>query len=401
MTSINELIQDAMFLDISAFIVTFLIAILVYFIFKKWIIAIVNKYALRSKMKWDDVLVEKKVFSTMALLSPALVFYYGMEFYPLITQIVQRLLIIYVLFVLILLGDKLLSAFADIYEKFPVAKTRPIKGVFQLIRLFIYIIGFVSIVALLFGKSPWGILSGIGALTGILLLVFKDTILSFVASMQIATHKLIQIGDWIEMPSQGADGDVVDIALHAVKVQNWDKTIVSIPTYKFIEVSFKNWKGMRESGGRRIKRAIYIDQTSIKLVNDELLKQIEKIDLLKNYIKSKKSEIEKNNKNIDLISLNHPLNGIRITNIGCFRAYIIAYLKSNPYIHQNMTFLVRHLDPTPQGLPLQIYVFTNDTVWANYESIQADIFDQLLSAIPYFDLRVFQYPSGYSLEKIK
>jgi miniconductance mechanosensitive channel len=253
--------------------------------------------------------------------------------------------------------------------------------------------------AIMLGKSPWGLISGIGAVTGILILVFKDTILSFVASIQITANNLLQIGDWVEMPQFGADGDVLEIALHTVRIQNWDKTIVTIPTYKFIEGSFKNWRGMLESGGRRIMRSIFIDQTSIKIVDDTLLSKIEEIDILKDYLIQKKADIEREN-NEKKINSKHIINGRQMTNIGCFRAYILAYLKSNPNLRNDMSFMVRQLAPTPDGIPLQVYVFSRVIEWAPYEDIQADIFDHLLAAVPHFDLRVFQNPTDYSLSKL-
>jgi miniconductance mechanosensitive channel len=249
-------------------------------------------------------------------------------------------------------------------------------------------------------QSPWLLISGLGAVTAVLLLIFKDTILSFLASLHIVMYDLVRVGDWIEMPKYDADGDVIDIALHTVKVQNWDKTITTIPTYKLIEDSFKNWRGMQESGGRRIKRHLLIDQKSVKFCDEEMVERFKKIQLLSPYLNQKKEEIEVFNKehNIDTSVL---INGRRMTNLGTFRAYVTAYLKGNELISKDMTFLVRQLQPTPEGLPLEIYVFSRDTAWANYEAIQADIFDHLLAAISFFDLRVFQRPSGYDLEMIE
>jgi miniconductance mechanosensitive channel len=257
----------------------------------------------------------------------------------------------------------------------------------------------IFIVSILTDKSPWGVLSILGGFTVVLMLVFKDTILGFVASIQLSGHDMVRIGDWIEMPKYGADGDVIDVSIHTVKVRNWDKTITTIPTYGLVSDAFKNWRGMSESGGRRIKRALHIDMSSIKFCTDEMLERFNKFDFIKDYIAQKQEEINVYNKEhaTDTFQL---INGRRQTNIGVFRAYIIAYLKKHPKIHQNMTFLVRHLEPTQDGLPLQIYVFSNDQVWANYEAIQADIFDHLLAAVPEFELRVFQNPTGYDFSKI-
>jgi miniconductance mechanosensitive channel len=231
------------------------------------------------------------------------------------------------------------------------------------------------------------------------MLVFKDTILGFVASIQLSGHDMVRIGDWIEMPKYGADGDVIDVSIHTVKVRNWDKTITTIPTYGLVSDAFKNWRGMSESGGRRIKRSLHIDMNSIKFNTDEMLERFKKFDLIKEYIADKQEEINGYNKEHET-DTSQLINGRRQTNIGVFRAYIIAYLKNNPKIHQNMTFLVRHLEPTQHGLPVQIYVFSNDQAWANYEAIQADIFDHLLAALPEFELSVFQSPTGSDFARL-
>jgi miniconductance mechanosensitive channel len=231
------------------------------------------------------------------------------------------------------------------------------------------------------------------------MLIFKDTILGFVASIQLSGHDMVRIGDWIEMPKYGADGDVIDVSIHTVKVRNWDKTITTIPTYSLVSDAFKNWRGMSESGGRRIKRALHIDLNSIKFCTDEMLERFKKFSLLRDYISSRQEEISRYNQE-HKTDTSQLINGRRQTNIGVFRAYIIAYLKNHPKIHKNMTFLVRHLEPTEHGLPVQIYVFSNDQVWANYESIQADIFDHLLAAVPEFELRVFQNPTGHDFASL-
>ena len=248
-------------------------------------------------------------------------------------------------------------------------------------------------------KSPIYLLGGIGALTAVLLLIFKDTILSFVASIQIHSNDLFKIGDWLEAPQFGADGDVIDIALHTVKIQNWDKTISIIPSHKLIESSFKNWRGMSESGGRRIKRSIYIDQTSIRFCDEQMIEKFKSFKLLAPYLEAKLAEIDASNadKNINMQAL---VNGRRLTNIGTFRAYIQAYLKNHPMIHQNLTFLIRQLAPSEKGIAIEIYVFTNITDWIAYEAIQADIFDHLLAVLTEFELQVFQNPTGKNFEQL-
>ena len=243
------------------------------------------------------------------------------------------------------------------------------------------------------------LLSGVGALTAVLMLVFKDTILSFVASIQINSNDLFKIGDWIEAPQFGADGDVIDIALHTVKIQNWDKTISIIPTYKLIDSSFKNWRGMTESGGRRIKRSIFIDQNSICFCSSAELENYKSIELLKPYLEQRITEVNESNKNQN-VNMDSYVNGRRLTNIGTFRAYIKAYLKNHSKIHDNLTFLIRQLRPSASGLPIEIYVFTNVVDWIEYESIQADIMDHILSVISEFNLKIFQNPSGHDLNKL-
>ena len=230
-------------------------------------------------------------------------------------------------------------------------------------------------------------------MTAVLLLIFRDTILSFIASLQITSNDLVRVGDWIEVPKFGADGDVKDIALHTVKIQNWDKTITVIPTHKLIDETFKNWRGMAQSGGRRIKRSVLMDIESIKICDDALVERLKKIHLITDYVQDKLLELEKYNVE-QQVDTSSPVNGRRMTNIGTFRAYVVAYLRQHKKIHRQMTFLVRQLPPGPNGLPLEIYVFTNDTAWANYEAIQADIFDHILAVVPEFDLRVFQNPTG-------
>jgi miniconductance mechanosensitive channel len=269
----------------------------------------------------------------------------------------------------------------------------PIKGFVQALKLVATVIGLILILATILNKSPVYLLSGLGALTAVLLLVFRDAILGFVAGIQISVNNLVQVGDWIEMPKAGADGDVIDVSLTTVKVKNWDKTITTIPTYSLISDSFKNWRGMAETGGRRIKRAFNLDVQSIRFADEALVARWEKIDLLKGYLKQKRDEIEKANhdRGADLTILG---NGRRITNVGTFRAYCMAYLRAHPQIHQDLTFLVRQLAPTEHGLPIEIYVFSKDIRWAYYEAIQADIFDHLLAVIGEFDLRIYQQPSG-------
>ena len=319
-------------------------------------------------------------------------------FFPGSTDIIGRVILTYVVVNIVIVISRLLAAGTDIYQTYPVSHRRPIKGYIQLANLAVYLFGGVLAVCTLLAISPWGILSGLGAVTALLILVFRDTILSLIASVQIAAYDLVRPGDWIEISQLGVDGDVIDVALHTIRVQNWDKTIITIPTHKLIEGSFKNWRGMAESGGRRIKRSIFIDQTSIKFLDKVALDRLSQINRLEPYLTGKQQELAGDNadfsKNTDL------LNQRVLTNVGTFRAYIEAYLRDNSKIHQGMTFLVRQLPASPQGLPLEVYVFTNDTEWGPYESIQADIFDHLLAALPTFELRVFQNPTGFDMQQL-
>ncbi|MCD8567924.1 MAG: mechanosensitive ion channel family protein [Geovibrio sp.] len=267
----------------------------------------------------------------------------------------------------------------------------------QLIEIFLFIMGAILVVCFFLGKSPWAILSGIGAMTAIIMLVFKDTIMNFVASLLIIFNDLVHVGDWIEVPGTGADGTVTEMALHTVKVKNFDNTIVTIPTHKLIDGSFRNWRGMRESGGRRIRRSILIDQKSIRFLTEQDIKNLERVDVLRDYLQLKKDELAESNK---CVSCECSVNGRRLTNIGTFRAYILEYLRQKKEIDKSMTFLVRQLAPTAEGLPLEVYVFSNDINWVSYEGIQSDIFDHLLAAVREFDLRVFQNPSGYDISDL-
>ncbi|HAQ24698.1 mechanosensitive ion channel protein MscS [Stutzerimonas xanthomarina] len=290
-----------------------------------------------------------------------------------------------------------LAAVLDIinllYQRRSDARLHPIKGYLQVVKIVLYAIATILIIATLIDRSPLILLSGLGAMAAVLMLIFQDTLLSLVASVQITSNDLIRVGDWVEMPQLNADGDVIDIALHTVKIQNWDKTITSIPTKRFISDSFKNWRGMQESGGRRIKRSLFLDQQSVHFLSEEECRHLHRFSLLEDYLGEKQRDIDAWNARLAERG-QEPVNTRRITNIGTFRAYVERYVRSHPGIHQNMTFIVRQLAPTADGLPLEIYCFTNTVSWVPYEAIQSDIFDHLLSILPEFGLRVFQHPSG-------
>jgi miniconductance mechanosensitive channel len=354
-----------------------------------------------TQFQWDDVLHEYHVFSRIAHIAPAAVVYYGVRLLPNLPVAVAAALSqaasAAMVLVALLSAGAFLSAAGAILQSLPRMEHRPVKGYVQIAKLVLYLLGGIVVVATLVDRSPLGFLSGIGAMTAVLLLIFRDTILSFVASLQLASYDLVRVGDWIEVPQFGADGDVVDIALHTIKVQNWDKTITTIPTHKLIDGSFKNWRGMSESGGRRIKRSVHIDMGTVRFLEPDDVERFGKIALLADYIRGKQQELAEAGASTPA---GHEVDQRRLTNIGTFRAYVVRYLKSHPKIHQGMTLIVRQLAPTPDGLPLEIYAFSNDIGWEAYEGIQGDIFDHLLAIAPHFDLRLFQHPSGRDVEHV-
>ncbi|NOZ47716.1 MAG: mechanosensitive ion channel [Chlorobi bacterium] len=370
---------------------------------KKILLGSLKKFVDHSKSTWDDIMYNKGVFNRVVHVVPALIIFYVSHFifkeYETILVIIRSSFYIYLIILGIFVFDSFINALHDIYNQYPFSKNRPIKGYIQVVKIFLYFIGIIVILSILLNKSPVYFLSGLGALAAVLLLVFKDTILGFVASIQLSANKMVRIGDWISMPSHKADGTVVEISLNTVKVQNWDKTISTIPTYALVAESFNNWRGMEESGGRRIKRSINIDMKSIKFCTPEMLEKYKKIKILSDYIQTKKKKLDEYNtkNNLDNSVL---VNGRRMTNIGTFRKYIELYLHEHPKIHDNMTFLVRQLQPTEKGLPIEIYVFSKDQEWAKYEALQADIFDHILAIINEFDLRIFQNPTGNDFEKL-
>ena len=382
----------------------FAVAIIIDLIAKQVMVRTVRAFAKRSSATWDDALVAHNVFGRLVQVVPALIIYVGVPFVPGLpeggAQLIHNIAMGYMVLMLTLTLTAMLSAANAIYSASPIAKERPLKGFVQLLQIVVWILGGVLIVATVLDRSPLLLLSGFGAMTAILLLVFKDTILSLVASVQLSAQDMVRVGDWIEMPQFGADGDVVDVQLHTVKVQNWDKTITTIPTHRLITDSFKNWRGMSKSGARRIKRAIYIDVSSIRFQTQGEIDHFTRFALLKNYISNKEQELTDYNAGL-AAEVDAEVNRRRLTNAGTFRAYAYNYLKNHPRIDDGMTLIVRQLSPGPEGLPLEIYCFTNTTVWADYEDIQSDIFDHLLAIVPEFGLRLFQKPAGSDLANLK
>lgn len=376
----------------------FLLCTFAYLFVKNVLVRAIKAYVKASKNKWDDILIQKGLLERIAKLAPAIIIHALAGVFPAYQDWIERLAYAYIIFISILALDLLLDAIEGIYRTLEVSKEKPIKGFLQVIKIILYIVAGVLIICVLINRSPWLLLSGIGALSAVLLLIFQNSILGFVAGVQLTSNDMVRLGDWIEMPKYDADGEVIDITLHTVKVQNWDKTITTIPSYALISDSFKNWRGMQESGGRRIKRSIYIDMISIRFCTDDMLERFEKIHYLVDYINDKEKEIEEYNKENKMDST-QLVNGRRMTNIGTFRAYVQVYLNNHPKLNKGMPIMVRQLAPGQYGIPIEIYAFTNDIAWANYESIQGDIFDHILAIIPQFDLKIFQSPSGQDLKE--
>ena len=392
----KKLIDNLHYVDIEnpyiILLISILFAYILFLVTNQIILRSIAKIFRKTSTKFDDILLEQKVFNKLPYLIP-LIFLYSLRDVVPFFKSVDRFLIALIALIILISLNALINAINDLYKKSRFAEKLNIKSYAQVVKLILNSVGIIIIAALLAGKSPIYFLSGLGALTAVLILVFKDTILSLVSSVQISSNDLFKIGDWIEAPQFGADGNVIDIALHSVKVQNWDKTICVVPTNQLINSSFKNWRGMSESGGRRIKRSIKINMKSIKFCSDSMIEKFKTFYLLKDYMEEKLKEI--NVHNIDKkINEADVLNRRSLTNVGTFRAYIKFYLKNNAKIHNDMTFLVRQLAPQSDGLPIEIYVFSNDTNWVNYEAIQSDIFDHLLAILPEFDLEVFQNLTG-------
>lgn len=385
--------------DLSTLLGIILLSFLVYIIVKKLIVRSIHKVTDKTKTEVDNILLTDQLLRRIVMATPLLVINYFSYIFGEFETAVERITSALIAFFILLAISTFLTSVSKLLERFDKLKDKPIKGYIQVIKIIVFIFGSIVIVGLLADESPLTLLSAVGALTAVIILVFKDTILSFVASIQISTYDLIKNGDWIEVPKYGADGDVVDIALHTVKVQNFDKTITVIPTYKLIEESYKNWRGMQLSGGRRIKRSLHIDKTSISFLTDKQIEEFKKIDLISDYLKSKDKEVKDFNES-DFVNSEVVSNTRRLTNIGTFREYIKNYLRSRNDIHTDMTFLVRQLPPAPTGVPIELYVFTTTIDWIEYEKIQSDIFDHLLAIVPEFGLRVFQNPTGNDFRSI-
>lgn len=351
----------------------------------------------------DPAIRRHGMIARLANVMPALVIAVGITFVPLLPEplvaVVRNVANAFMILMVAMAISAALNIVDTLYHRRPDARLKPIKGYIQIVKIAVYVVAVLLMIAALSDRSPLILLSGLGAMAAVLILVFQDTLLSLVAGIQISSTDMVRVGDWIEMPSQNADGDVVEIALHTVKVQNWDKTITTVPIRKLVTDSFKNWRGMQESGGRRIKRSIYLDQNSIRFLTSEDYEKLASFGHLETYLEIKRAELAEWNSRLgDRAKV--PANTRRSTNIGTFRAYLETYLRKHPGIHQGMTVMVRQMPPGPEGLPIEIYCFTNTIAWAAYEGIQADIFDHIFAILPEFDLRVFQKPSGQDLRNL-
>ena len=378
------------------------LSVIVDFIAKRIALRTLKGVIAETRTPWDDELVKHRVLDRLAHLAPAVVIYFlaGLPFSEMTAEnrdhyvgIIRDAVWFFVVIIGVRVISALLNAALSVYQTFEISREVPGKGFVQLLQVLTYFFAGILVLTIFSNRSPIYFLSGMGALTAVLLLIFKDTILGLVASIKLSMNEMVAVGDWIEMPKHGIDGNVIEVTLSVVKVQNWDKTIATIPAYSLVSESFKNWRDMQESGERRIKWSVLIDIQTIKFCDEQMLARFSKIKYIAAYIEHKKDELEKFNQTqeIDELSL---VNGRYMTNVGTFRAYIVAYLRNHPQIDQEMPFFVRQLAPGEYGLPIEIYVFCNYTVWANYEATQTDIFDHILSVVSEFDLKVFQIPTG-------
>ncbi|RRZ87017.1 mechanosensitive ion channel family protein [Erwinia sp. 198] len=387
---------------VAVLAVILLISLIAHGLLHRLLLPLLRRMAEKSSRQWPKSLIDNKLFSRFALLMQGVFLQIQLElFLSGLEPAYSALMILSEVWIMIfglLMFFSLLDIFLELSEKSAMASQMPLRGIFQSLKLIAALLVALMIISVLIGKSPLVLLTGLGAMTAVLMLVFKDPILGLVAGIQLSANNMLKLGDWLDMPKYGADGSVVDIALTTVKVRNWDNTITTIPTYALISDSFKNWRAMSESGGRRIKRSVNIDTTSIHFLNEDEVVRLKRAQLLTPYLESKMQEVSAYNAGLDTST---PLNGRRMTNIGTFRAWLEAWLRAHPHTHKGMTLMVRQLAPGADGLPLEIYVFTNTTVWLEYERIQSDIFDHIFAVLPEFGLRVHQTPTGNDLRNLR
>jgi len=385
---------------IAGSLILILAAVVADLITKRLLLVAVRAVASRTRSEWDDALVRYNAFGRLAQIVPAAILHAGARWVPglpdVVIKVTQNVANAWMILMVALTVAAVLKAGNWIYERLPGSRHRPIKGFVQIVEIAIYAFGGVLVIGALLDRSPLVLLSGMGALSAVLMFVFRDTLVSLMASLQLSGQDMVRVGDWLEAPQFGADGDVTDVELFTVTVQNWDKTITKIPTSKLVYDSFRNWRGMSESGGRRIKRSISIDLNSIRFLTDAEMQRFTQFALLKDYIEDKQAELKAYNDALPA-SGEAEVNFRKLTNIGTFRAYIVNYLRHHPKIQQDMTLIVRQLQPGPDGLPIEIYCFSNDTAWSAYEDLQSDIFDHTCAIVPEFGLRLYQQPAGADL----
>ena len=385
-------------------LLTLIICFIIYVVSKRFLLSLIKRFTARTKTDIDDVLVEKKVFDSLAVIAPALFFELSVptifeDFPDLIGWIVKGVQV-YMMVIVIHSLNRFLNAVSQVLSTTKNMRDKPVDSYVQLGKILNFLVGVIIIFSITFEKSPLYLLSALGAMTAVLLLIFKDTILGFVASIQLATNDIVRLGDWVSMERYGADGDVMEFNLTTIKVRNFDKTITTIPTYAFVSDSFKNWRGMMESDGRRIKRSVNINLQSIRFLDEEMIEKLKTIELAKNHLDERFKEIAEHNEKQG-VDKSRMMNGRNLTNLGVFRAYLENYLANHPGINTDMTLMVRQLQPGDNGVPLEVYAFTRTKVWADYEEIMADIFDHILASAPDFWLEIFQAPSGPDFQSLR
>ena len=382
---------------LALFIATILLILIIEYVARFILVKAFSQFAKKSKTKLDDILVDNKVLKNIAHFIPL---YFALELtptvfvdFPAIEKYVEKGLDVFVIILVLWIIRSALNALRDVGRTIPHLKDKPIDSYIQVFMIFAWITGFMFAYSYLTGTSVWKFFTVLGAASAVIILIFKDTIMGFVASIQVSINDMVRIGDWITFEKYGADGDVIEITLATVKVQNFDKTITTIPTYALISDSFRNWRGMEESKGRRIKRAIIIKQNSVRYLSYEDVERLKKIELITSYIEKRQEDIHHYNKENE-VNKELPINGRNLTNIGVFRKYVDTYLSQHSAINKDMMIMVRQLDPTSQGLPIEVYAFSSDKRWKNYEYIMADVFDHLIAAVPYFNLEIFELPDN-------
>ncbi len=384
-------------------IACFIVAFVGYIFVKRGVVSTMNIVITRSRVSWDDIFMRYRVLEKLAKLVPALILNIilplALTEHPVLESLADRLLDVTIVILFVRAVYSALDAANEIADVNLISRRLPIKSFVQLFKLFMFFVAIIISISVLADQSPVYFLSGLGVATGFVMLAFRDTILGFVAGIQLAANRMVSPTDWIQMDKYGADGAVEEVSLTTVKVRNWDQTITMIPAYALVTDAFKNWRGMSESGGRRIKRSVQLDISSIGFLTEEDQQRLSKINLLKSYFATKSQEISTFNAQVEDADM--PVNSRHLTNVGTFRAYMLAYLNQHEKVHKDMTLLVRQLAPTSSGVPIELYIFTNDIRWAAYEDIQADIFDHVFAILPEFGLRVYQGPTGADVRSLQ